>query len=89
MHLILAEMLWAETVRWTMEVLRRILYGVDVGTDGALGVVTTLELVQHQLSESGHSSLLVTQTLHGRKRWGIWQQIVPIVPFLPVMPARK
>jgi hypothetical protein len=44
-----------------MEVLCKILYGVNVGADGVLGVVATLELVQHQLSESGHSNLLVTQ----------------------------
>jgi hypothetical protein len=70
MNLILANMLWAETVWRAMKVLCEVLNCVNVASDGALGVVTTLELVQHQLSESGHSSLLVTQTLHGRKRWG-------------------
>ena len=65
MHLILADMLGAEALRRATEVLCEILYGVNVGSNGALGVVTTLEFVQHQLPESGHSNLLVTQTLHG------------------------
>jgi hypothetical protein len=62
-NLVLANMLWAEAIWRTVEVLREILYGVDIGTDGVLGVVATLELVQHQLPESGHSNLLVTQNL--------------------------
>jgi hypothetical protein len=56
-------MFWAEAIWRTVEVLREILYGVDIDTDGVLGVVATLELVQHQLPESGHSNLLVTQNL--------------------------
>jgi hypothetical protein len=63
-------MLWAETVRRAMEVPREILYNVDVCADSVLGVVTSLELIQHQIPESGHSNLLVPQTLHGRKCWG-------------------
>src|SRR6266699_1454273 len=53
----------AEAIWRTVEVLREILYGVDIGTDGVLSVVASLELVQHQLPESGHSNLLVTQNL--------------------------
>jgi hypothetical protein len=56
-------MFWAEAIWRTVEVLREILYGVDIGTDGVLSVVATLEFVQHQLPESGHSNLLVTQNL--------------------------
>jgi hypothetical protein len=62
-NLVLANMFWAEAIGRTVEVLREILYGVDIGTDSVLSVVTTLELVQHQLPESGHSNLLVTQNL--------------------------
>jgi hypothetical protein len=62
-NLILADMLCAEAIWRTVEVLREILYGVDIGTDGVLSVVATLEFVQHQLPESGHSNLLVTQNL--------------------------
>ena len=62
-NLVLADMFWTEAIWRTVEVLREILYGVDVGTDGVLGVVATLELVQHQLPEMGHSNLLVTQNL--------------------------
>ena len=50
-NLVLANMFWAETIGQTVEVPRKILYGVDVRTNGVLSVVTTLELVQHQLSE--------------------------------------
>jgi len=57
------EYVLAEPIGRTVEVLREILYGVDIGTDGVLSVVATLELVQHQLPESGHSNLLVTQNL--------------------------
>ena len=56
-------MFWAEAIWRTVEVLREILYGVDIGTDGVLGVVATLKLFQHQFPESGHSNLLVTQNL--------------------------
>jgi hypothetical protein len=63
-NLVLANMFWAEAIWRTVEVLREILDGVDIGTDGVLGVVATLELVQHQLPKMGHSDLLVTQNLH-------------------------
>jgi hypothetical protein len=56
-------MFWAEAIGRTVKVLREILYGVDIGTDGVLSVVAALELVQHQLPESGHSNLLVTHNL--------------------------
>jgi hypothetical protein len=56
-------MFWAEATWRTVEVLREILYGVDIGTDGVLSVVAPLELVQHKLPESGHSNLLVTRNL--------------------------
>jgi hypothetical protein len=49
MNLVLADVLGTETVRRTMEVLREVLYGMNVGADGVLSVVTTLEFVQHQL----------------------------------------
>jgi hypothetical protein len=43
---------------------------MDVGTNRVLRVVATLEFIQHQLSEMGHSDLLVTQTLHWQQHWG-------------------
>ena len=52
-NLVLANMFWAETIGRTVEVLREILYGVDVSTNGVLSVVATLEFVQHQLPEDG------------------------------------
>jgi hypothetical protein len=57
-------MFWAEATWRTVEVLREILYGVDISTDGVLSVVAPLQFVHHQLSESGHSNLLVTQNVH-------------------------
>jgi hypothetical protein len=57
---------WAEALRRTAEVLRKILHRMDVGTNRVLSVVATLEFIQHQLPEMGHSNLLVTQTLHGQ-----------------------
>ena len=63
--LVLANMFWAEAIWRTVEVLREILHGVDISTDGVLSVVATLEFIQHQLPKSGHSNLLVTQTYTG------------------------
>src|SRR5579859_8256694 len=59
-----------EAVRRTAEVLRKILHRMDVGTNRVLRVVAPLEFIQHQLSEMGHSDLLVTQTLYGQQCWG-------------------
>jgi len=54
-NLVLANMFWAEAIGRTVEVPGEILYRMDIGTDGVLSVVATLEFVQHQLPESGHS----------------------------------
>jgi hypothetical protein len=43
---------WAEAIGRTVEVLREILYGVDISTDGVLSVVATLKFVQHQLPKT-------------------------------------
>src|SRR4051794_14668452 len=45
------------------EVSRELLNGVDVGSYGILGVIATLEFVQHHFSKMGHRDLLVTHTL--------------------------
>ena len=66
MNLILADVVWPEAVGRTVEVLRKILHRMDVGTNRVLRVVATLKLVQHQLSKMGHKSLLVTQALHSQ-----------------------
>src|ERR1700682_420596 len=68
MNLVLANVVWAESVRRTAEVLCKIFYRMDVGTNRVLSVVATLELVQHHSSQMGHSSLLVTQTFT-RETW--------------------
>ena len=69
-NLVIADVVWTEAVRRTAEVLRKILHRMDVGTNRVLRVVATLEFIQHQLPEMGHSNLLVTQTLHRQECWG-------------------
>jgi hypothetical protein len=69
-NLVFADVVWTEAVRRTAEVLRKILHRMDVGTNRVLRVVATLEFIQHQLSEMGHTDLLVTQTLRGQQCWG-------------------
>src|SRR6267378_8262388 len=69
-NLVLANMFWAEAIGRTVEVPREILYRMDIGTNGVLSVVATLELVQHQLPKMGHSDLLVTPNLHAQQCWG-------------------
>ena len=64
MNLVIADVLRAEAIRRTAEVIRKVLDRVDVRADGVLSVVATLEFIQHQLPETGHSNLLVTQNLH-------------------------
>lgn len=57
------EMVRAKTVWSPAEVSGKVFYGAEVAADRARWIVTTLEFVQHHLTESGHSDLLVTQTL--------------------------
>jgi len=63
-NLVFADVVWTEAIRLTAEVLRKILHRMDIGTNRVLRVVATLEFIQHQLPEMGHSNLLVTQNLH-------------------------
>src|ERR1700730_9023517 len=63
-------MFWAEAIGRTVEVPREILHRMDIGTNGVLSVVATLELVQHQLPKMGHSDLLVTPNLHAQQCCG-------------------
>jgi hypothetical protein len=51
-------MLRAKALRRTMEVLRKVLHRVNIGTYGALRVVATLEFIQHPLPKMGHDNLL-------------------------------
>jgi hypothetical protein len=63
-----------------MEVLRKILHHVDVGTDGALRVVATLEFIQHLLPKMGHNNLLVTHTLHRRHNYSEASAAASVAP---------
>src|SRR6266568_7183594 len=60
MSLVPPDVIRSQTVWWAVEILREIFYGVDIRTHGALGVVTTLKFIQHDLPKMGHRSLLVT-----------------------------
>jgi hypothetical protein len=53
-----------------MEVLRKILHHVDLGTDGVRRVVATLEFIEHQLPKMGHGKPPVTQGLHDHQCGG-------------------
>lgn len=48
--LILANMLWAKLIGWTIEVAAKMLHRSDVGADGGLGVVATPQLLKHDLA---------------------------------------
>jgi hypothetical protein len=45
------------------EVLGKFLHGAQVGLSSTLGVITTLEFLQHHFSLLGHRDLLVTQRI--------------------------
>ena len=55
-----------QSVGRALEVPGELLDGVDVVRDRRRGVVATVELVQHRLSEMGHKTPPVTHTLPGR-----------------------
>src|SRR5215471_1909449 len=52
-----------ELVRRAVKVFRKPFDVLEVVLNGGLRVVTSLELVEHRLSEMGHRNLLVTHTL--------------------------
>jgi hypothetical protein len=60
MHLVLADMAWAQALRRTMEVLRKVFNRVEIATRGAWRIVATLEFIQHQLPKTGHGKPPVT-----------------------------
>src|ERR1700690_1294964 len=75
MELKLANMFRPELIRRLVEVVGEVPQCADVGVYGTLGVITTLELIQHQFSKMGHRALLVAPTTnmhtgsHGRYSW--------------------
>ena len=62
--LILAQMIGSELIGRLMEVLGEVLHDSQVPFYGTLGVITTLEFLQHLLSKLGHRDLLVTHKIH-------------------------
>jgi hypothetical protein len=50
-----------------MEVPREILHRMEIATSGALGIVATLEFIQHQLPKMGHGKPPVTRGLHSQQ----------------------
>jgi hypothetical protein len=47
MSLILPNLLGPELVRWLVKILRKIADDANVGCCGTMGVITTLEFLQH------------------------------------------
>ena len=45
-----ANLFWAELVGWALKIAGKILDGADVGPGGTLGVITTLEFLEHHFS---------------------------------------
>jgi hypothetical protein len=65
MDLILADVIGSKLLGRTAEVPGELLYCMQVRPYSVRRVVTTLELVEHQLAKMGHRKiLLVTQTLN-------------------------
>ncbi len=64
-RLIRPQMALIESVRRRAKVLRESLDCLEVVLNRGLGVVASLEFLQHGLSEMGHRHLLVTHTLPG------------------------
>src|SRR5580658_1219243 len=79
-HLVLANMAWAQALRRAMEVLREILHRVDIAADSAWGIVATLEFVQHQLPKMGHGKPPVTQALHPQQCPGTTNAAASVAP---------
>ena len=59
-RLVLADVIRPELVGRTVEVTRIFVDGPEISARCAGGVVSTLELLEHQLLEMGHTDLLVT-----------------------------
>jgi hypothetical protein len=57
-RLVLADMLRANPLWRTMEVLREVLHRVNVATSSTQRVVATLKFIQHPLTKLGHGNLL-------------------------------
>jgi hypothetical protein len=56
-------MIGSELVGRLMEVLGEVLHDSQVPFYGTLGVITTLEFLQHLFSKLGHRDLLVTHKI--------------------------
>jgi hypothetical protein len=67
MNLILPDMIRSQTIRRAMEVPREILHRMEIATGSALGIVATLEFIQHQLPKMGHGKPPVTRGLHSQQ----------------------
>ena len=53
----------AELVRRTLEITREVLDRLDVAVFGSLGVITTLEFLEHHFAKVGHKSSPYDPTL--------------------------
>src|ERR1017187_2905729 len=80
MNLILPDMVQAKPLWRTMEVPRKILHRVEIATCGALGIVATLEFIQHQLPKMGHGKPPVIRGLHRQQCGGKAHAAASVAP---------
>jgi hypothetical protein len=66
MSLVLTNLFRAKLVWGSVKVPREIADDSSVGFCGTMGVITTLELLQHHFAKMGHRDLLVTHNLFHR-----------------------
>src|SRR6185436_19705577 len=65
-RLVLLQMFRSEFVGRLVEVLGEVLHDSQVAFYGTLGIITTLEFLQHHFSKMGHRDLLVTHKIPPR-----------------------
>src|SRR5712664_3948134 len=63
-RLVFANLRGAQTVWRTLEASREIFHYADVTAYGSFSVITTLEIVQHHFSETGHGNTSCDPHLH-------------------------
>jgi hypothetical protein len=57
-RLVLSDVVWSELVGRAVEITREISNGTKIGAGCAGRIISTLEFLEHQLSQIGHGNLL-------------------------------
>jgi len=69
-NLILPDMIRPQTIWQAMKVFGEICHRVEIAMCGALGIVATLEFIQHQLPKMSHGKPPVTRGFHSQQSQG-------------------